>query len=215
MPPVLEPFPVADGGHEGRSGEKSYSRDCSQASDRIVRFAQTFNNGLGPRDSSIDLLEMLVQIRDQLARNGGQTVSGVCQQIRQIAPHCCRTERENETVLIEQSPQAIDHSCSFADKSLAHAVRRLQILLLETLGKHKSHVRPTNCLADRFRIRLIVLLALHVRLDVLRAHHANRVSKLLQFSSPVLCTSACLDSYQARRQLRGYRQKLRTPNLLA
>src|SRR5262249_45420722 len=72
-----------------------------------------------------------------------------------------------------------------------------------------------NSLANRFRIGGIVLVALDVRLHVLRRHQSNLVAKRAQLPRPVVRRCARLQANQTGRQSTEELQNLRTPKLLA
>src|SRR5262249_45529800 len=61
----------------------------------------------------------------------------------------------------------------------------------------------------------IVLIALDVRLHVLRRHQSHLVAKRAQFPCPVVRRRARLQANQTGRQSTEERQNLRTPKLLA
>ena len=67
-------------------------------------------------------------------------------------------------------------------------VRRLDILLIHRLHRHKAHVRPAHRLTDRLGIPGIVLVALHIRLYKLRWYQLHRVTSRLKLPSPVMRT---------------------------
>jgi hypothetical protein len=77
-------------------------------------------------------------------------------------------------------------------------MQRQQGPLFSVLDRHKSHRRPRNCLADRFRIGRVVLVRLNVRLDELRRHQLYGMPLLHQFSGPKMCTAAGFHPDQAR-----------------
>src|SRR5262249_49128340 len=79
----------------------------------------------------------------------------------------------------------------------------------------KAHRRALNRLADRFRIGGIVLVALDVRLHVLRPHQPHLMAKRAQLPRPVVRRRARLQANQTWRQSTEERQNLRTPKLLA
>jgi hypothetical protein len=65
-------------------------------------------------------------------------------------------------------------------------MQQLARLLLRRLDRHKSHRRALNSLANRCRIGGIVLIALDVRLHVLRRHQPHLVPKRTQLARPVV-----------------------------
>src|SRR4030095_4086498 len=82
------------------------------------------------------------------------------------------------------------------------------------LDRHKAHRRAPNLLANRFGIGGIVLVALDVRLHVLRRHQSHLVAKRAQLPPPVVRRRARLQANQTGRQSTEERQNLRTPKLL-
>jgi hypothetical protein len=69
-------------------------------------------------------------------------------------------------------------------------MQQLSRLLLRTLDRHKAHRRALNRLANRFGIGSIILVALNVRLHVLRRHQPYLVPKRGELARPVVrrCT---------------------------
>src|ERR1700747_810434 len=61
-----------------------------------------------------------------------------------------------------------------------------QRLLVSRLDRHKSHRRAPNSLANRFRIGGIVLVALEVRLHVLRRHKPPLMAQRTKLARPVM-----------------------------
>src|SRR5262249_31365960 len=109
---------------------------------------------------------------------------------------------------------------AFTTRTLAHqplpaTVQQHGCLLVSRLDRHKAHRRALNRLADRFRIGGIVLVALDVRLHVLRRHQSHLVAKRAHLPPPVVRRRARLQAKQTGRQSTEERQNLRTPKLLA
>ena len=62
--------------------------------------------------------------------------------------------------------QSIHQHRALAYQSLPTSVQQHSGLLFSRLGRHEAHCRPHNRLADRFRIRSVVLVPLDVGLHV-------------------------------------------------
>ena len=90
----------------------------------------------------------------------------------------------DDAELGEVSAQRVDQLRLLGDQRLAHPVDRQGALLLLALDRDEPHARPLHRLADRFGIGPVVLLALHVRLDVLRRHQPHRVAEPGNLSCP-------------------------------
>jgi hypothetical protein len=81
--------------------------------------------------------------------------------------------RRHHSELRQMCPQRVHQHRALAHQLLAATMQQLGRLLLRRLDRHKSHRRAPNSLANRFRIGGIVLVALDVRLHVLRRHHPH------------------------------------------
>src|SRR6202008_4043349 len=93
--------------------------------------------------------------------------------------------------------QSVHQTRTLAHQPLPATVQQHSSLLVSRLDRHKAHRRALNRLADRFRIGGIVLVALDVRLHVLRRHQSHLVAKRAQLPPPVVRRRARL---QANRQ---------------
>src|SRR5262245_53644193 len=111
--------------------------------------------------------------------------------------------------------QSVHQTRTLAHQPLPATVQQHGSLLVSRLDRHKAHRRALNRLANRFRIGGIVLVALDVRLHVLRRHQSHLVAKRAQLPRPVVRRRARLQANQTGRQSTEERQNLRTPKLLA
>src|SRR6476659_2439175 len=111
--------------------------------------------------------------------------------------------------------QSVHQTRTLAHQPLPATVQQHSSLLVSRLDRHKAHRRPHNRLADCFRIGGIVLVALDVRLDVLRRHQSHLVAERAQLPPPVVRRRARLQANQTGRQSTEESQNLRTPKLLA
>jgi len=94
-------------------------------------------------------------------------------------------------------------------------VQQLSRLLLGRLDRHKSHPRTLNRLANRFGIGGIVLIALHVRLHVLRRHQPHLMPKRTQLARPVLGRRTRFQPHHAARKPAEEAEHLVAPQPLA
>src|SRR5499433_3124281 len=111
--------------------------------------------------------------------------------------------------------QSVHQTRTLAHQPLPATVQQHGSLLVSRLDRHKAHRRALNSLANRFRIGGIVLVALDVRLHVLRRHQPHLMPKRAQLPRPVVRRRARLQAKQTGRQSTEERQNLRTPKLLA
>src|SRR6516165_3252863 len=123
--------------------------------------------------------------------------------------------RRDHAELGQMPAQSVHQTCALAHQPLPATVQQHGSLLVSRLDRHKAHRRAPNRLADRFRIGGIVLIALDVRLHVLRRHQPHLVAKRAQLPPPVVRRRARLQANQTGRQSTEERQNLRTPKLLA
>ena len=120
-----------------------------------------------------------------------------------ITPNSARCPRKAFTRPVRGAPATLGQ------------VQRHGSLLVSRLDRHKAHRRPHNRLADRRRIRRVVLVALDVGLHVLRRHQTYLMAKRAQLPRPIMRRRASLQADQTARQSVEERQNLRTPKLLA
>jgi hypothetical protein len=80
-------------------------------------------------------------------------------------------------------------------------MQRLDILLLNPFDRHKVHVRATHRLADRFRIRGIMLITLDVRFHKLRTHQPDVMAEFTHLADPIMRTVAGLQPNKTRLKL--------------
>jgi hypothetical protein len=92
-----------------------------------------------------------------------------------------------------------DHGAPLPDQKIARPVEQQRRLALRRLDRNEAHARPLNRFADRLRVRHVVLLALHVRLDELRRHQAHVVAERRDLARPVVRRVASLDPDQSGR----------------
>src|SRR5262245_27707878 len=111
--------------------------------------------------------------------------------------------------------QSVHQTRTLAHQPLPATVQQHGSLLVSRLDRHKAHRRAPNRLAVRFGIGGIVLVAIDVRLHVLRRHQSYLVAKRAQLPRPVVRRRARLQANQTGRQSTEERLNLRTPKLLA
>ena len=75
-----------------------------------------------------------------------------------------RTVGRNDAELRQMAAQRVDRLGPLAHQEIARAEQHAPSLLLGGLHCHKGHGRARRCLADRLRVRCIILLPLVVRL---------------------------------------------------
>ncbi len=88
-------------------------------------------------------------------------------------------------------------------------------MLRRRLDLDKPHGRPRHRLADRLRIRHVVLVPLHVSLHVTRRHQTHPVPQRLDLPRPVMRGGARLNANQTRRLLPEEGQNPTPPQLPA
>jgi len=103
----------------------------------------------------------------------------------------------------------------FALGTVLYEMQHQAALLLGCFDRHEAHARPLHCLADRFGIGRVILLAFDVRLHVGRRNETHGMSKGLQLARPVMRGGARLDANEAGRKLLEERQHIATLQLSA
>ena len=123
--------------------------------------------------------------------------------------------RSRNAELSHMRPQRIDQLGPLPHQKIPHSMRHQLALLLGRFDLDKTHGRPPHRLTDRLGIGGIVLVALDVGLDVFRRHQPYLVTKLRQFTCPIMRRRAGLHADKAPRQRLEKCQHLAAPELLA
>ncbi len=97
-------------------------------------------------------------------------------------------------------PQGVDHLGPLTHQQIARSMLHQLALLFGRLRRDEPHGWAPHRLTDRFGVSRVVLVALDVGLHVLRRHQPHPVTKLRQFTRPVMGRGARLYADQARRQ---------------
>src|SRR5262249_4603250 len=84
---------------------------------------------------------------------------------------------DDHAELGQMPAQNVHQTRTLPHQPLPATVQQHSSLRVSRLDRHKAHRRAPNRLADRFRIGGIVLVALDVRLHVLRRHQSHLVAK--------------------------------------
>ena len=121
----------------------------------------------------------------------------------------------NHPELRKMAPECIDRLRALADRKIANPELHHACLLFLALHRHKVHGRTLRRLADRFRIRHVVLLPLHIRLHIDRRDQANLMTQLADLTAPVMRAPARFHRHRATRLRRQERQNLPTRQLPA
>jgi hypothetical protein len=161
------------------------------------------------------VLELSCQHPQHLPRHIGQPqivlIADNRDQLREVA----QALRRHHSEFRQMCPQRIHQHRALTHQLLAATMQQCRRLLLCRLDRHKSHGRARNRLANRFRIGGIILVALDVRLHVLRRHQPYLVPKRSELARPVVRRCTRFQPNQTARNLAEERQNLRTPKLLA
>ena len=108
----------------------------------------------------------------------------------------------HNAILVHQPVHFIDQGRPLAYEPLAHAMERLDILLVDVLGRHKAHGRPRHRFRDGLGIAHVVFVRLDIRLDKLGRHELDLVAMLAEASRPVMRAATGFHADEHRGQLR-------------
>ena len=71
-------------------------------------------------------------------------------------------------------------------------MQRLQVELVDTLGRNELHRRALHRLGDRLGVAIVILLTFAIRAHVLRRHHPSIVAKRLKLATEMMRADAGL-----------------------
>src|SRR5215510_4143748 len=107
----------------------------------------------------------------------------------------------HNAILVHQPVHFIHQSRPLAHKPLAHAMQRLDVLLVDVLDRHKAHGRTRHRFRDGLGIAAVVFVRLDVRLDELRGHELHFMAIRPEASRPIMCAATGFDADAYRGQL--------------
>ena len=105
-------------------------------------------------------------------------------------------------------PDRVHQHGPLADQQLPGPVQHQNTLLLSAFDRHKAHAGPRHSLADRRRIRRVVLAPLHVSFHITRWHQLDLMAKPDQLARPVMRGRTRFHAHQTRRLLLEERHDL-------
>jgi hypothetical protein len=91
----------------------------------------------------------------------------------------------------------------------------LQILLVIALDRYEAHLRPPDCLRNRFSINLVALVRLYIRLSIRRRHPPYLMTLLSQSPPEKVRPSAGFHANQFDLEVRSEEPQLLARKLLA
>src|SRR5262249_19328556 len=102
-----------------------------------------------------------------------------------------------------------------AGDPLAHPMERLDILLIDVLGRHKAHGRTRHRFRDGLGIAAVVFMRLDVGLDELRGHELHLVTIRTEAARPIMGAATGFDADAYRGQLRDTGHEVMSGQALA
>ena len=106
--------------------------------------------------------------------------------------------RHHDAQLCEVTAQGIDQGRSLPDQEIAGSVQHEGALLLRALDRDEAHRRPRDGLADRRRVRGIILLSAQIGFDIGGRDQADLMAESHERARPMMSRRAGLQSDQAR-----------------
>jgi hypothetical protein len=104
---------------------------------------------------------------------GERTSLRVARDARQLGAQDADTLAHRDAAFQHEGADLIDDAGALRHQPLAHAMQRLQVELIGSLGRHELHRRALHCLGNRFGILEVVLLPLAIRADVSGRHQTG------------------------------------------
>jgi hypothetical protein len=126
----------------------------------------------------MQVLRLQLQLPEQHPQCARQLVVSVFQDPGQCLFDITASLPDGDAALEQQSANLVDHCSATTHPALAHPMQGLQIQLVVRLDRNEAHTWPSHGLGDRFRIDIVVLVRLHVRLHILSRHQAHVVPLL-------------------------------------
>ena len=177
----------------------------------FVLLRQLCDRSVEPRDRFVEIPQLHHERRQRLAHFKRDCLVAGLDQLGQFAG-VSGPLRRNDADLGQVAAQAVQQLRSLRDQHLPRLVTHHRRLVLERAHADKPHRRPRHRLADRRRVRRVVLLPTNIGLYIGRRHHARIMAKLDQLARPVMRRPGGLKPHQATWQRSEKLQQLVAPD---
>ena len=159
---------IADRRDQRRRGDDADAGDRRKSAARRIAAVPCQKRRLQRLDPGLSGTELLNQHAKCLARQRRQSpITGIFDNRNQFL-HLRRPLSDDKPELRTVAAQRIDHHGALTDQQLTGPVQHQDRLLLRAFRRRKPHGRTRHRLADRFRIRRVVLVRLDEGTNVLR-----------------------------------------------
>ena len=206
---------IADRRDQRRRGDDTDAGDRRKTAARLVGAVPCQKRCLQRLDPGLSRTELLNQHAKCLARQRRQSpIIGIFDDRNQFL-HLRRPLSDDQSELRTVAAQCIDHHGALTDQQLTSPVQHQNRLLLRAFRRRKPHHRTRHRLADRFRIRRVILVRLDEGANVLRRDQPDLMAQRLQLTRPVVRTGASLHTDKTGWQAGEECQHLPAPQLPA
>src|SRR5579859_3972296 len=120
----------------------------------------------------------------------------------------------SDSAFEQQTTNLVDNCCATHHPALPYPMQGLQIELVVALDRYEAHLRPPDCLRNRFGINVVALVRFYIRLDILRRHQPYLVTLLSQRPPEKVRPSAGFHANQFDLQVRSEEQQFLRENFL-
>ncbi len=175
--PAPECRSVADRRRHGARRQRPDAGNAHQPLASLVAGGQGLDLGRQIVDTGIEMPPVTAQALDHADHSSRQRIVRLRQDLRQRPAQSLRTLTDRNAALQQERPDLIDHACALTHQAAARPVQRLQVELLDGLGRHEPHRRTLHRLGNRLGVTEIVLLAFQIRLHIKRRHQPRLVAE--------------------------------------
>jgi hypothetical protein len=201
---------IGDAGNQGRRDQRANARDGLKSPAQRIGAVPGKDAPVSLQDLPLGQHELGPQRVKAFPRHRRHVLVGPLVDEPQQPLHAVAADAGHNAKLSHVSPDRIDPGRTLAHEQLPGPMQHQHRLLLLRLYCNKAHGRSRHCLADRLRIRRIVLVPLDLRLHISGRHQPDVVPKLRNLTRPVMRGGASLQAYNTRSLLLEERQNLTT-----
>src|SRR5690606_9169324 len=119
-------------------------------------------------DLRVDLAPLSPEQLDQSPQLAGKMRLVLIKDVRQRPCKTCRPNSDEDASVLQERSNLIDDARPPTDKAASNSVHRLKVELVGSFDRYEAHVRPTDSLRNRFRVQVVVLVALQIGTNELR-----------------------------------------------
>ena len=201
LPSVVELGRVGNAGDQRGGGDRANAGQAHQAPGGFAVARQVLDLAVVGEHLMVERLDTLVNVMQQPARQTGQAVAGVFEDVGDVMLGGIAPLGHDEAEFGEQAAQLVDLCGALGNDGAADAMQAEDGLLLDGFDGNEAHGGTADGFADGLGVVAVILAALAVGDDKARGDDAGVVPEIAQSARPMVGAAAGFHADDAGRQI--------------